>query len=510
VKARASSELCFDAHRNEHLIRLLKVFDVVATVNAQHSFLTALVDVDRELNLLDNAGQGDSLGAVASIVIRWHSQDGGSHETRAVFHTILHILRDSFEARGPMQPRELLIRASKIGVTFVCTSGAVWACSSEPSTGSQVYGNTGANGGASSGAAGGPGGSGPAGGVGGVSVGGVGGVINPGSGGNGGNGGNGFDECGFQRIEAKKTPLDMFIMLDKSGSMVLFGDRWGPVTSALRAFVQSPEMAGVGVGLGYFGFHPGGPPADLTAPGSCNANDYARPDVPIDVLPNVQQPIVDSLGRNQPGGGTPTHPALQGAMQYATTWAVAHPDHKTIVVLATDGEPQGCTGNDLNTVSQVAQAGAMANPQINTYVIGVGNVQGLNQIAQAGGTQRAFVVSDANANQQFLEAMKVIRGQALGCEFQIPPSQGGKPTDFTKVNILHTPTTGPDMGKEIVIFHVNGVSDCRPDSGGWYYDRDPQGNPTGIRACPASCDALVNGGGRIDIAVGCSSIPPPA
>ena len=79
----------------------------------------------------------------------------------------------------------------------------------------------------------------------------------------------------------------MFIMLDQSGSMVLFGqDRWTPIVNAIKAFVAAPDMAGVGVGLGYFGMHPPGtPPLDPTAPGSCNANDYARPDVPIDVLP---------------------------------------------------------------------------------------------------------------------------------------------------------------------------------------------------------------------------------
>jgi hypothetical protein len=66
------------------------------------------------------------------------------------------------------------------------------------------------------------------------------------------------------------------------------------------------------------------------------------------------------------------------------------------------------------------------------------------------------------------------------------------------------------MGQEGIIYHVNSFADCHPDTGGWCYDRDPQGKPTGIRACPASCDALVDGGGRMDIAVGCSSISPPA
>jgi hypothetical protein len=50
------------------LTHLLKVFDVDANVNDDCRFLTALVVVDRELNLLDNASRGDSLGVIAPII----------------------------------------------------------------------------------------------------------------------------------------------------------------------------------------------------------------------------------------------------------------------------------------------------------------------------------------------------------------------------------------------------------------------------------------------------------
>ncbi len=307
--------------------------------------------------------------------------------------------------------------------------------------------------------------------------------------------------CAGLVYEAEPRSLDMLIMLDKSASMSLSNNRWGAVTSAIGTFVQEVGTNGVGVGIGYF---PTGTSAtDPTDPGSCNASDYARPDVPIDVLPAVRQTILDSLGRNQPGGGTPTAPALQGALQYAMNWAVAHPARQTIVVLATDGEPQGCSGNDLNTVSQIAAAGAAANPPINTYVIGIGNVQGLNQVAQAGGTQQALVVQDANASQQFLLALRQIRGSSVGCRFSLP--QTPKPIDFTKVNVAYT-TVG---GEVHVIYHVNGPADCRADVGGWYYDTDAQGTPMAIELCPVSCREVTDGGGQIQVALGCTSVPPP-
>jgi hypothetical protein len=49
------------------LTHLLKLFDVDANVNDERRILTALAAIDRELNLLDNASRGDSLGVIAPI-----------------------------------------------------------------------------------------------------------------------------------------------------------------------------------------------------------------------------------------------------------------------------------------------------------------------------------------------------------------------------------------------------------------------------------------------------------
>jgi Mg-chelatase subunit ChlD len=124
-------------------------------------------------------------------------------------------------------------------------------------------------------------------------------------------------------------------------------------------------------------------------------SDYSMPDVPIQQLPPVAPMIQMSLQAHGPGGGTPTYPALQGAYQYATSWAKMNPGRRTVLVLATDGEPTGC-GNT-NNVQQIATdlvAPALAGmPSISTFVIGVGSSLGsLNQLAQAGGTNMAFIV----------------------------------------------------------------------------------------------------------------------
>ena len=63
-------------------------------------------------------------------------------------------------------------------------------------------------------------------------------------------------------------------MLDQSGSMVLEGDRWRPVTAALQAFVDDPNSAGIGMALQYF-------PRGTDDVAKCDVNGYAMPEVPM-------------------------------------------------------------------------------------------------------------------------------------------------------------------------------------------------------------------------------------
>jgi hypothetical protein len=312
----------------------------------------------------------------------------------------------------------------------------------------------------------------------------------------------------------------MLILLDQSGSM---GEaqgsstRWDLVTGALRTFVQAPESAGIGVGIAYFPLAapqvtcvgPDNPPGCLcfgVCPGagctcvyngsgaSCVVADYATPDVPIQPLPGVAPDIVASLAGHGPGGGTPTFPALQGALQYTTAYAAANASHKVVVVLATDGAPNDCNSTVTN-VAQVAAAGLANAPSIQTFVIGIGNVGNLDMIAQAGGTGRAFLV-DAAA-QGLLDAMNTIRGSVAGCSLQIPMPTAGAVIDFSLVEVRYTPAGG---ATEIVPRVMSGA-ECNSTTGGWHYDDASQ--PHTIELCPATCDR-VRVAGSLSVAVGCS------
>jgi hypothetical protein len=96
------------------------------------------------------------------------------------------------------------------------------------------------------------------------------------SGGSTGTGGP-KETCAGDLIEAKSIPLDMYVMLDSSGSMldVTEGDaaitKWQAVSAALTDFVSDPESAGIGIGLQRFPLTNPAAPAQCTSDADCGA-----------------------------------------------------------------------------------------------------------------------------------------------------------------------------------------------------------------------------------------------
>lgn len=339
--------------------------------------------------------------------------------------------------------------------------------------------------------------------------------------------------CAGEEYVADKIPLDMYIMLDQSGSMD-DGVKWPSVTQALGTFLQQPGLDGISVGIQYFGLPTGGMTCGTTCftdadcgaaacgpcfgavpgtiPGiclggtsgdSCNAADYAVPEVEIAPLPGVASPIIASMNAHTPPTtGTPTSAALDGAIMHARDWRIANPSHVVIAVLATDGDPQECDTN-LANINAIAAAGANGNPEVLTFVIGVGpSLTNLNGIAAAGGTTQAYLVdSGANATQEFLDAMNAIRGAALACSYSIPVPQSGTP-DYGTVNVQYTPGNG---GTPVILPKVNDASACPPDGMAWYYDNNAA--PTQIVLCSKGCDTITaDAMGAIKIVLGCATV----
>ncbi|HEX8792817.1 MAG TPA: vWA domain-containing protein [Polyangiaceae bacterium] len=312
--------------------------------------------------------------------------------------------------------------------------------------------------------------------------------------------------CVSSVAQANLANADLVVMLDRSGSM---GDpnegfsptlKWTPVTAALESFFMDPNSAGISASLQFF---PQG--TDLA---SVCSYAYATPLVALTSTSNPM-PLVSAIQATQPAGGTPTLPALQGAVAYAQQVAAAHTLDKTVVVLATDGDPgfgingqfeEGCTNNDIPHVAAVAQAAFAGKPSIPTYVIGVGpDLQNLDAIAAAGGTGQAVMVpvnDPTQTGQTFQAALNTIRSASLPCQFSIPPAPAGQVINPYAINVILVNAKGTQS-----VLTYSG--DCSNTSG-WHYD-NPM-TPTSVLLCSGACSsARGDAGGKVTLAFGCDT-----
>jgi hypothetical protein len=329
--------------------------------------------------------------------------------------------------------------------------------------------------------------------------------------------------CGKGTANADLKPVNMVVMFDRSTSMeecidgsnpddgpCPTGSRWDSASSALNAFFSSPDAAELGVALRFF-------PHDLPALGcsqdACDVNACAQVLVDMGMLTAEPAPadtqegaLVAAVNASGPteSQGTPISAALDGALTWGAAYQAAHPEQRTVVVLVTDGEPNGCN-TDFDDINQIA-ADARAASGVTTYAIGLTTMDGggvsqadMNSLAEAGGTDQAFFISDsATAAAELTATLNAIRGMAIACDFPLPSSTtSGMAIDPNLVNVNYTPTGG----MEVLLGKVESAADCGT-SPAWYYE-DPA-NPSRIRLCPSTCDTVsADENAAISILAGC-------
>ena len=352
-----------------------------------------------------------------------------------------------------------------------------------------------------------------------VITGGTGGAGGGTTGGTGGNGGSVVivDDaaCVAEPRAGEQVPLDLFFMVDKSGSMGCpvptqgmceSGPmppppvtRWSSIKDALGQFLNAPQSAGLGVGMGFF-------PQLNGNNVRCTPQDYATPAAPIAALPGSAAMIQTAINAQMPNGNTPTTPALSGAVQYVTSYAQTHPGRTVAIVFASDGLPTSCMNNNnsIEGAGMVAEAAFTGTPPIRTYVLGVGpSLQNLNLIASKGGTGAAHLV-ESGGSGELLTALNEIRKNALTCDYTIPIVPG-KPLDFKLVNIRVR--VGAPPASEQLIERVNDRSQCGT-TGGWYFDNNDA--PTRITLCTTTCDPLLKTtGSSLTVLIGCKQVIKP-
>jgi hypothetical protein len=293
--------------------------------------------------------------------------------------------------------------------------------------------------------------------------------------------------CGGSTYLAKAKELEIFVLFDNSASMLLPAEGldcladpttclsgqspWEIAVAELKSFTKDPKSNGISIAVKYFGTE-------------CEPSFYATPDVPMAALPANASAIEQSLDATIPLAETATRPALQGALEYMRARGKL-PEHnaRQIVLVVTDGYPDetDCPDNSTQSVCQVAATGLASEPAIATYVFVTARGVSIDEIAKAGGTEKAFA-ADLTHVGALTAALNSVRDRelaALPCEYDLPPEYFNDVKDPGKVNLVRD-------GKPIA--RVDGTAGCGTDADAWYYDnRDA---PTRILTCAKACGNL--------------------
>jgi hypothetical protein len=310
-------------------------------------------------------------------------------------------------------------------------------------------------------------------------------------------GGAGVEACRGVSYEAESVPVDLYLMMDRSISLAEVDSqtgatRWEALRVAIATFVDEAKDQNLRVGLGFFG-RTGGNDDSL----DCDPSFYASPAVEIGEVSEVGDDVLDALAAIQPGGFTPTGPALAGALEHASEWALNAPGRATAVVLITDGYPTQCDPRGISAIADLAERAHAYEPYVRTFVIGLAAEFNLDSIARAGGTHQAYRVDEGDPAASFLGALRNVSNSKLACSYEIPdPPADTMKIDYDEVQVTYT---SADMSREEVP-RINDFTACsRNPNGGWYYD-DPA-SPTQILVCPCTCSRFE--AGRVDVALGC-------
>jgi hypothetical protein len=301
--------------------------------------------------------------------------------------------------------------------------------------------------------------------------------------------------CATVATSAALEPVYLVFAFDVSGSMGNEGEawydptlKWDPAVEATRSFLEDKGSAGLFASLTAF------PINSDNESDRCQSDSYVDPVVPMTELPSTKfGDALDTIRATYWGNGTPTRPVLDGVMDFIDTYRPDHPGHYAIV-LVTDGYPQQC--EDVNTIQTAEDAVRAHADDVPTYVIGVKNppikdsdgntapdtVSNLNGIADAGGTDSAFIIDTGDPQKtrtDFLKAVDAIRGSAISCSLEVPKAPDGR--TFLKDHVVVSTTEG-DETRDLTY-----DEECKVD-GAWHYDSTDK--PSEVILCPDTCTAL--------------------
>jgi hypothetical protein len=274
------------------------------------------------------------------------------------------------------------------------------------------------------------------------------------------------ETCGDAIVGSSRVAPDVLVVLDRSGSM----DENNKWTNAKAALDSMADNLSDSLRLGLAAFAGSG--------GNC-----AAPNLRLALGQNSAADFKASYGSPlAPGGFTPIRLALETVGTQSWLTDASDPSSATRsknVLLVTDGQPNCKLGSEGNAnVSDldgtVTAAGQLHATGADIYVIGFGDgvdPDGLNQIAQAGGTDNPDDMTnryyDANNAQELEDALASIGAQVGSCTVSLAGMPGDPSRIYVKLGVMNLVRDAADG------FHYDAASNT-------------------IELKGAACDAVLN------------------
>ncbi len=297
-----------------------------------------------------------------------------------------------------------------------------------------------------------------------------------------------YDPCANTNVPALPVPVDMYIILDSSGSMS--GTKWTNAKKALNNFFSDPAMAGNGVALQDF---------DSTG---CSA--LSTPAVAMQDLPSHTSQLSSALNGWSASGGTEMEGALRGLVSYTGNRQGNVPDRIHVGILITDGQPEGgCNNNTGTLASIVTNHYNNTNPQIATYMVGMtgANFGTLNSLAAGAAPAPLNVVHNVGngSGSVLTDVLKTIQAASVECMFQIPTSASGA----VDMSTLKAKIVAGNGSETPLLPRGTSAAACAGGEG-YYLNAAPQ-FATQLLLCDASCDIMkADPAARVDITLECT------
>ncbi len=361
----------------------------------------------------------------------------------------------------------------------------------------------------------------------------------------------GLENCGSDELTSEVTPVNILLVIDKSGSMdsppteSSTTTLWEATTEALTTALDEANEA-VSFGLQLY------PAREATS--TCSGeNCCVMPDgegmtVPIASGEEPKEEIATELGRTAPGGGTPTGDALSRAYQYFLSGEGADLKGDRFVLLATDGGPncnfdigceaESCTRNidgncglpdnqnccggsnnigcldDQRTLSQIER---LREIDVDTFVIGLTGTEQyaeqLNAFAEAGGQpregteERYFKVDAAGSAEGLTDVLNEITTELVQtCDLQLTE----EPAALDEINVAvncNVIEAGSAPEETMGQGGQGGAMTTDRNEGPSYWWLDQETSPPTVRIGGEVCGEIEGSGvDRIDIITGCATI----